>query len=74
MTVLLCSFTGKRIELYTIKLSKFEVEELKNVIIKGSHSSQAFRALYILLNCDKGEFSKNAEIKNSDICIYELNS
>jgi transposase len=29
---------------------------------------QAFRAAYILLNCDKGEFSTNTEIKNSEIC------
>lgn len=55
-------------ELYTIKLSKSEVEELDNVIRKGSHTSQAFRAAYILLNCDKGEFSVNTEIKNSEIC------
>lgn len=68
MTVLFCTFTAKTMELYTIKLSKSEVEELNNVIRKGSHTSQAFRAAYILLNCDKGEFSENAEIKNSDIC------
>jgi len=54
--------------LYTIKLSKSEVEELNKVINKGSHTSQAFRAAYILLNCDKGEFSCNADIKNMDIC------
>jgi 5-deoxy-D-glucuronate isomerase len=53
---------------YTIKLNQSEVEELNNVINKGSHSSQAFRAAYILLNCDKGEFSENKEIKNSEIC------
>jgi transposase len=44
------------------------VDELNNVISKGSHTSQAFRAAYILLNCDKGAFSENAEIKNSEIC------
>lgn len=54
--------------LYTIKLSKVEVEELNKVISKGSHTSQAYRAAYILLNCDKGEFSSNADIKNMDIC------
>jgi len=53
---------------YTIKLNQYEVEELNNVINKGSHTSQAFRAAYILLNCDKGEFSENKEIKNSEIC------
>ena len=54
--------------LYTIKLSKNEPEEVNKVINKGSHASQAFRVAYILLNCDKGEFSSNADIKNMDIC------
>jgi len=53
---------------YTIKLNQSEVEELNHVINKGSHTSQAFRAAYILLNCDKGEFSVNTEIKNAEIC------
>jgi transposase len=53
---------------YTIKLNQSEVEELTKVINKGSHTSQAFRTAYILLNCDKGEFSENAEIKNTEIC------
>jgi 5-deoxy-D-glucuronate isomerase len=53
---------------YTIKLNKIESEELNKVINKGSHSSQAYRAAYILLNCDKGEFSENTEIKNAEIC------
>jgi len=54
--------------LYTIKLNQSEVEELNKVINKGSHTSQAYRAAYILLNCDKGEFSVNTGIKNSEIC------
>jgi hypothetical protein len=54
--------------LYTIKLNKIESEELNKEINKGSHSSQAYRAAYILLNCDKGEFSANTEIKNAEIC------
>ena len=53
---------------YTIKLSKIEVEEFNSIINKGRHTSQAFRTAYILLNCDKGEFSKNRDIKNADIC------
>ena len=54
--------------LYTIKLSKLEVEVLNKVISKGSHTSQSYRAAYILLNCDKGKFSSNTDIKNLDIC------
>lgn len=42
---------------YTIKLTKEEVAELQSIISKGSHTSQAFRTAYILLNCDQGEYS-----------------
>lgn len=42
---------------YTIKLTKTEVETLRDVINKGSHSSQTFRTAYILLNCDEGKYS-----------------
>jgi transposase len=42
---------------YTIKLTKAEVEQLKMVINKGSHTSQTFRVAYILLNCDEGKYS-----------------
>lgn len=42
---------------YRIKLTKAEVEELNQIINKGSHSSHTFRAAYILLNCDEGKYS-----------------
>ena len=42
---------------YTIKLTESEVEELRVIINKGSHTSQTFRTAYILLNCDQGEYS-----------------
>lgn len=42
---------------YTIRLAKSEVEELHVIINKGSHTSQTFRAAYILLNCDEGKYS-----------------
>lgn len=54
--------------LYTIKLSKMEVDELNKIINKGSHTTQSYRAAYILLNCDKGEFSKDTKITNVEIC------
>jgi len=44
--------------LYRIKLTKGEVDELKDIINKGSHTSQTFRTAYILLNCDEGEYSQ----------------
>jgi transposase len=43
---------------YTIKLTKSEVEDLKAIINKGSHTSQTFRAAYVLLNCDEGKYSE----------------
>ncbi|MBW6483338.1 MAG: helix-turn-helix domain-containing protein [Vicingaceae bacterium] len=42
---------------YTIKLTKTEVEDLREIIKKGSHTSQTFRTAYILLNCDVGKYS-----------------
>ncbi len=42
---------------YTIELTKEEVGELMDIINKGSHTSQAFRAAYVLLNCDRGPHS-----------------
>ena len=42
---------------YIIKLTKADVEELRSIINKGSHTSQTFRVAYILLNCDEGKFS-----------------
>ena len=42
---------------YRIKLTKTEVEELHEIINKGSHTSQTFRTAYILLNCDEGKYS-----------------
>lgn len=43
---------------YTIKLTKTEVDELRSIIDKGSHTSQTFRTAYILLNCDEGKYSE----------------
>lgn len=50
---------------YRIKLTKSEVEELRSIINKGSHTSQTFRTAYILLNCDEGEYSE--KITNEQI-------
>lgn len=48
---------------YTIKLTKAEVEELRSIINKGSHTSQTFRTAYILLNCDEGKYSEKVTNK-----------
>ena len=43
---------------YRNKLTKSEVEELRGIMDKGYHTSQTYRAAYILLNCDEGEYSE----------------
>ncbi len=43
---------------YRINLAKNEVEELMDIINKGSHTSLTFRTAYVLLNCDEGEYSQ----------------
>jgi len=42
---------------YRIKLTREEVNELSSILKKGSHTSQAYRAASVLLNCDEGDFS-----------------
>ena len=51
---------------YRIKLSKEEVSELTSIIKKGSHTTQSYRAAYVLLNCDEGDFSLGKSI-NAEI-------
>ena len=50
---------------YRVKLTQEEVLELQAIINKGSHTSQTFRAAYILLNCDEGDYS--SKITNEEI-------
>jgi hypothetical protein len=52
---------------YRIKLTQDEVIELSSIINKGRHTSQAYRAAYVLLNCDEGEFS-HGKSTNTKIC------
>lgn len=51
---------------YKIRLSKTEIEELNDIVNRGTHSSQTYRAAYILLNCDEGKHSE--KITNKEIC------
>jgi len=44
-------------EKYKVTLTKDEIDELMDIINKGSHTSQKFRTAYILLNCDEGNFA-----------------
>ena len=42
---------------YRIKLTEAEVLELISIVNKGSHTTQSYRASYVLLNCDEGTHS-----------------
>jgi transposase len=44
-------------EKYKVTLTKDEIDELMDIINKGSHTSQKFRTAYILLNCDEGKYA-----------------
>lgn len=44
-------------EKYRVTLTFEERCQLMEIIDKGKHTSQKFRNAYILLNCDRGEFS-----------------
>ena len=52
---------------YTVKLTKHEVLELKKIVNKGSHSTQTYRTVLILLNVDAGEYNEGKHT-NEQIC------
>jgi transposase len=45
---------------YKIKLTKSEIDELHEILNKGSHSAHTYRAALILLNCDQSKYSKGS--------------
>ena len=47
---------------YKVTLTKDEREYLISIINKGKHKSQTYRAAYVLLNTDKGNFSTSTSI------------
>jgi hypothetical protein len=55
-----------------IKLTKEEVSELTSIIKKGSHTTQTYKAAYVLLNCDEGAYSLGKST-NEQICDIPLN-
>ena len=52
---------------YRIKLTQEEVIELGTIVNKGRHSTQTYRAAYVLLNCDEGDYSLGKST-NAQIC------
>ena len=47
---------------YRVTLTKEERDRLTDIVNKGKHKSQTYRAAYILLNTDKGESSTTSSI------------
>ena len=47
---------------YKVTLTKDERDYLISIINKGKHKSQTYRAAYILLNTDKGDFATSTSI------------
>lgn len=45
---------------YKIKLTKSEIDELNEILNKGSHSAHTYRAALILLNCDQSKYSQRS--------------
>jgi transposase len=52
---------------YKVKLTQEEVSELASIVKKGSHSTQTYRAAYVLLNCDEGYYSPGKS-SNEQVC------
>lgn len=52
---------------YKVTLTKEERDRLTSIVNKGKHKSQTYRAAYILLNTDKGEFSNMPGSINEEI-------
>ena len=52
---------------YRIKLTQEEVNELTSIVKRGSHTTQTYRAAYVLLNCDEGAYSLGKST-NEQIC------
>ena len=52
---------------YRIKLTQEEVSELTSIIKKGCHTTQTYKAAYVLLNCDEGDYSFGKST-NEQIC------
>jgi transposase len=51
---------------YKVTLTEEEHSELMSIINKGYHTSQKYRAAYILLNCNEG--TKAEKVTNEQVC------
>jgi transposase len=58
---------------YRIKLTQSEVQQLSSIVKKGSHTTQSYRAAYVLLNCDEGDFSQGKSTNEQIAKILKIN-
>jgi len=57
---------------YRIKLTEEEVIELSSIVKKGSHTTQTYRAAYVLLNCDEGEYSVGKSTNEQIVKVLKI--
>jgi len=57
---------------YKIKLTQEEVIELTSILKKGSHTSQTYRAAYVLLNCDEGAYSLGKSTNEQIVNVLKI--
>jgi len=57
---------------YRIKLTQEEVIELRSIIKKGSHTSQTYKAAYVLLNCDEGDYSLGKSTNEQIVKVLKI--
>jgi len=57
---------------YKIKLTQEEVIELTSIIKKGSHTSQTYKAAYVLLNCDEGAYSLGKSTNEQIVKVLKI--
>jgi transposase len=55
---------------YRFKLTQDEVSTLQGVIRKGRHTSQTFRAAYVLLGCDEGAYNSAEPLTEEQMKTY----
>jgi len=57
---------------YKIKLTQDEVSKLSTIVKKGSHTSQSYRAAYVLLNCDEGNYSLGKSTNEQIVKVLKI--
>jgi transposase len=62
----------KNMAKYRIKLTQDEVNTLTSILKRGSHTTQTYKAAYVLLNCDEGVFSLGKSTNEQIVKILKI--